>query len=85
MRWGDDHHGKTTFGRWENALHDAYYAETDDLSYDAADEIERMQAEIERLREAIDTALMHLLRGEGVQAINTLLTTNLATTRKAEQ
>lgn len=31
MSWGDDHHGKTRYTRWENALHDAYYAETDDL------------------------------------------------------
>lgn len=27
---GDDHHGKTTFGRWENRLLDAYQGDDED-------------------------------------------------------
>lgn len=29
MTWADDYHAKTTFGRWENALLDAYQGDED--------------------------------------------------------
>lgn len=30
MTWGDDHHGKTYYGRWENRLLDAYQGDDED-------------------------------------------------------
>jgi hypothetical protein len=38
MTWGNDHHGKTTFGRWENALLDAYQGDEDDEDEDEDEE-----------------------------------------------